>query len=185
MRAASRWSAWSIARAATETSRGTICGKRCSTTTASRRTRRESSTHAAARSCRPKLRCHASNDEPRRHESPRSRTDHEALAALDRAHLVHPVAAWRQHEAARPARAGLGPRRLAHRRPWARAARRLRGALVRERRLWAGERRPGRDRADAQAAVCHGLLRLRQRARDPPRGEARRDHASFADARRI
>src|SRR4249920_2443939 len=26
------------------------------------------------------------------------RTDHEALVALDRAHLVHPVASWRQHE---------------------------------------------------------------------------------------
>ena len=25
------------------------------------------------------------------------RTDHEALVALDRAHLVHPVASWRQH----------------------------------------------------------------------------------------
>ena len=26
------------------------------------------------------------------------RTDHEALVALDRAHLIHPVSAWRQHE---------------------------------------------------------------------------------------
>ncbi len=38
------------------------------------------------------------------------------LAALDRAHLVHPVAAWRQHEAARPAAADRRARRLAHRR---------------------------------------------------------------------
>ena len=108
--------------------------------------------------------------------------DKQSLVDLDRQHLIHPVAASARTSARRH-RARIRARRVParHRRP--RAARRLRRPVVREHRLRPGERRAGRDRADAQAALRHRLLPLRQRAGDPPGRQAGGDHAGLADAR--
>ena len=109
--------------------------------------------------------------------------DHETLVALDRAHLIHPVASWRQHEKRGPRVLDLGARRLADRRSRPPGARRLCRPVVRQRRLRAGKRGTGGHAAAARASLRHRLLRLRQRAGDPDRGQARRDHAAVADAR--
>ena len=100
-----------------------------------------------------------------------------SLVELDRAHLIHPVASWRGHEAegVRLLTSAKGATRDRCR--GAHACRRLRRPLVRQRRLWPGERRCRRRAPASRAALCDGVLRPRRGAGDPPCRPARRARA--------
>ena len=91
-----------------------------------------------------------------------------SLVELDRAHLIHPVASWRGHEAAgvRVLTSAKGATRDRCR--GAHARRRLRRPLVRQRRLRPGERRRRRRAPASRAALCDRVFRPRLGAGDPP-----------------